>query len=478
MHVSEHFKLNRHQGELDFVDVDVVGDVALFVDPRALRLLPTEWGQECVSLVQNFFRTVLREVGKGNDQTAIRLLGGLTEPNETHLGLSRGKARGTGLGPGLARETWEALSQSQAAQSGLLVDLEDTALLVEGISRDRISDITTNIIRGPLIAYTQDVSRFYGIPLTPGVVSGAMWNPQRHVWESNLVDLPIGPGGRLLLVPKVIVRRKLDFDENEYFTHFVLPYMEQVELSANSGLVELLKNGKRRVFRKDQRKEYGQGKDTLVRLSRQYPDILKAYKKAKKKQPRAPLDHPDIADRVGGSDAAPDFDALLADVRAVKVGKAGATNYHRAVERLLAALFYPSLSNPDIEAEIHQGRKRIDIAYTNVAQAGFFNWVRLSYTAPSIFVECKNYKSDPANPELDQLGGRFGPSRGQIGLLVCRSFKDKDKFVQRCRDTALDQRGYIVPLDDEDLADLVEARGPVAGEGEFKLLLDRFRLLI
>jgi hypothetical protein len=477
MRVSEHFGLKRHQGELDFVDVDVVGDVRLFVDPRALRLLPTEWGKECVSLVQNYFRTVLGEIKKGNDQTAIRLLSGLTEPNETHLGLSTAHARGTGLGPGLARDTWEALSQSNAAQSGLLVDLEDTALLVEGISRDRVSDITTNIIREPLIAYTQDVARYYGIPLKQGVVSGALWNPQRHEWWVDHVELPMGPRGRIILVPKAIVRRKLDFDQNEYYTHFVLPFMEQVELSANSGLVDLLKNGNRRVLRKKQRKSYGQGKDTLVRLSRQYPEILKQYKKAKKKDPRPPLDHPDIAGQVGGSDSAPDFAALLTDLKAIPTGKVAAEDYHRAVERLLTALFYPALSNPDIEYEIHQGRKRIDIAYTNVATDGFFNWVGKHYTAPSIFVECKNYKGDLANAELDQLGGRFGPSRGEVGLLVCRSFKDKDRFLQRCRDTAQDQRGYIVVLDDDDLAELVEARGPLVGEGEFKPLLDRFRAL-
>lgn len=86
-----------------------------------------------------------------------------------------------------------------------------------------------------------------------------------------------------------------------------------------------------------------------------------------------------------------------------------ATDYHRAVEALLSALFYPSLAYPDVEQEIHEGRKRIDISYMNIAQRGFFHWVADHYSAPHIYVECKNYKGDPANPELDQLAGRFRP---------------------------------------------------------------------
>ena len=54
MRVSEYFKLNQDQPTLDFVNVDVNDDTEAFIDPRALRLLPSEWGNQCVSIIQDF----------------------------------------------------------------------------------------------------------------------------------------------------------------------------------------------------------------------------------------------------------------------------------------------------------------------------------------------------------------------------------------------------------------------------------------
>jgi hypothetical protein len=170
--VSKYYKLNRTQPTLDFVDVDIVGDIRVFIDPRAIRLLPSQWGDECVSLVQNFFRTVLVAIHEGQHGQARALLSVLREPNETHLGLSRGKSRGRGLGRESVKDVWKALTKSEAVKSGLLEDLEDTILMIEGVSSDIISDITTNIIRQPLIHYTQNMASYYGIPLEQEVNSG------------------------------------------------------------------------------------------------------------------------------------------------------------------------------------------------------------------------------------------------------------------------------------------------------------------
>jgi hypothetical protein len=474
--VSDYFKLGRTQPTLDFVDVDVFGDARVFVDPRALRLLPSIWGDECVSLIQHFFGVVLAAIRGRQDERARQLLGTLREPNETHLGISRARARGRALGRESARDVWDALRGSDAVESGLLEDLEDAILMVEGVSSDIISDIATNIIRQPLITYTRDAAALYGIPLTPDVASGPLWDPSRSEWFTEYTELPTTEWGKLLLVPKVIVRRRMDYDADEYYNDYLLEHLRSVELDANSELVQLLKSGNRRVTKKDLAGKYGRGKSTIVRETRNWPQVLRQYRSDKSKHFQPPLDHRDLAESEGTPP--PDWDALLRVLADVPPGAEAFGAYEKAIEALLSALFYPSLSHPQLQRKIHDGRKRIDLSYTNAASEGFFSWVAQHYSAPHIFVECKNYEGDPGNPELDQLSGRFSPSRGRVGILACRIMRDKALFLQRCRDTAQDQRGFILALDDADLRELVDERKGSFGRPPYRLLRERFDKLV
>jgi hypothetical protein len=476
MRVSKYFRLGRNQATLDFVDVDVEGDARLFVDPRALRLLDSDWGHLCVSLIQDFFKTVLDSIHRGNHERARLLLSTLREPNETHLGLSKGKARGRALGTESAAEVWEALSKSDAVATGLLEDLEDTILLVPGISSDIVSDMATNIMRGPLIAYTQDVCSYYEIPVTEGIDSGPVWDPEEKDWHSNFTPLPITRSGKLLLVPKAIVRKRMDYNEDEYFNYYILAYLREKELSANTELVQLLKNGKMRVTKKDLVAKYGSGKEVALRYTIENPRLLQNYRRLKLNEYQTPLDHGDLVDYAG--DASPDWDMLFNAVSAIPSGREDASRYEKAIESLLTALFYPNLTNPRLQHEIHSGRKRIDITYTNTASSEFFKWLATHYNAPYVFIECKNYASDPANPELDQLSGRFSVDRGRFGILVCRSLDDRHLIDQRCKDTANDGRGFIIAFDDSDLRVMCAERKANALAEEYLSIKAKYEALI
>jgi hypothetical protein len=174
----------------------------------------------------------------------------------------------------------------------------------------------------------------------------------------------------------------------------------------------------------------------------------------------------------------PNWDDLLNQAINVAAGRSSATEYEEAIEGLFSALFYPSLAHPQVQHEIHNGRKRIDITYTNLALKGFFFWLSTNYPAMHVFVECKNYGREIGNPELDQLSGRFSPSRGQFGILACRTFENKELFIQRCIDTAKDQRGYIIPIDDEDLQELTALKKAYDDRGEYFFFKRRFDRLI
>jgi hypothetical protein len=472
--VSQHYKLNRTQAVLDFVDVDIACDIPVFVDPHALRLFRTEWGEECIHLVRSFFEHILGCIKEGKHDRAKRLLSELREPNEVHLGLSKGKSRGRALGKESAVKVWDALQRSEAVRSNLLEDLEDSILLIEGISSDIISDITVNLIRGPLIEYTARCCDHYGIPMKDGVDSGPLWDAEECQWHQEYVQLPVAKGLRLMLVPKVIVRRKLEYDSDEYYRNYILEYLRSQELSANSELVQLLKNGKKRITNKELSQKYGKGKGFIVAQTLLHPELLARYRQFKGRSPQSALTHEGLAELKGGK--AVDWPALIGRIDGIVPGKEDAGDFEKAIEEIMSALFYPSLVWPKVQVDLHEGRKRVDITYSNAASAGFFRWLSLNYQAPYIFIECKNYSKDLGNPELDQIQGRFSPNRGKVGIIVCRSFQDKALFLKRCKDTAQDQRGFILALDDADVKALTaEVKN---GSQEFTILKEQFQALV
>lgn len=480
MRVSEHYDLGRTQPTLDFVDVDIETDLPVFLDPKAIRVQDSEWSHDAVGMLTSFFNEILEAIRTGSDDRVKLLLGRLSEPNETHLGFSVGPSRGRGLGGIGAMKVADMLSGSLAARTGLLADLEDSSMLIPGIGPDIVSDITTHVIRGALIGYTQRAASYYGIGLV-NQHSGPIWNPDILDWQEGMVDAPRAGGDLLLLVPRSIVRASMVMNKDRYYNRFLAPRLEIIEIDAGSELVRTLKNGSIKVDRHLLAKKYPKDKLAIVKYTQQFPDALPQYKSSISRSSTPPPGHYDLRSAIGTP--VPDYAKLLEGVRAIAPGAAGATIYHRAAEKLLTAIFYPYLGNMRLEHEIHDGRKRIDITYDNIAALGTFFWLNTSYRAPTIPVECKNYVGDVANNELDQISGRFGDRRGWIGMIVCRKFKDKKLFLNRCRDTARDGRGYILALDDEDLSELVDERiANMLKDGQevarFQLIRSRFDDLI
>lgn len=476
MKFSEYFNLNRNQPYLDFVDIPLHTDLPVFLEPAAIKSLVSPWGNELSSLLQTFFDTVLRLIRSGDHTKAQQLLSSLNERNEFHLGYSTGQSQGHGFGSGSAGTVWDALSKSNAAVTGLLKDLEDTALLIPGIGTDMISDAVCNIIRGPLIKYTQDMCVYYGIPLTPDIASGPVWNPQDERWDESLIPLPMTDYGKAILVPKILVRQRLTCKYDEYYRHYILPEMQHEHLKARSSLVEVLTDGSERVTKKALIEKYGNNKLAVVEQTRIRPNILQEYKDQKAATPSKPLTQEQLCE-VEVSDP-PNLDPLLEGLKQLATGQDTAGKYEDIIEKILSVIFYPSLCNPKKQHKIHGGRKRIDITYTNEAKSGFFYWLSMHYPCPLVFVECKNYGKEAGNPDIDQLAGRFSPSRGQVGLLICRTLENKGLMYQRCTDTAKDRRGYMLALDDEDIFSLVETYKSDTEDQTLELLRELWARLI
>ena len=479
MRVSEFYGLGLTQPSFEFLDVDIERDTRVFLDPHVFKGMNLAWAEECVSLIQDFFQEVLNCISNGDKPRGLHLLGYLHESNEFHLGLSKEFSQGAGISAGLSNSLWDSLSSSEAVTSGLISDLEDSSLFIKGIGHDRISDATINIVRSQLIQFTQETCKEFNIPMINSVDSGPMWDRRIKKWVHKLTELPIPnfDTGKLILVPKSVVRRRGNFDPDKYLRNFVLPYLQEENLRVMSPLVQFNKSNQAHVTKKSILDSTPMStKELNLETTMKNEDLLFKFKSQRRST--EPLDHEKIAELTGSPK--PLWDKLLASVLSIEPGSKFATDYHRAVQALLTALFYPALDMPLCEVNINEGRKRIDIRYVNVAESGFFHWIinHQKISAAQVIVEAKNYNEKLSNPEFDQLTGRFSPFRGKVGLLCYRGYQDdKEIVLKRCRDAALDERGFVLALDDSDLVKLVRARQ--SGEGTlFDFLLKRFNELI
>src|SRR5690606_17632333 len=133
---------------------------------------------------------------------------------------------------------------------------------------------------------------------------------------------------------------------------------------------------------------------------------------------------------------------------------------HKIAYDNLIHIFGERTSNPIMEQEINEGRKRIDIVFNNSDKKGFFHSLNSVHKVqcPKIIVECKNYGKEIGNPEVDQINGRLNSKRGRFGIIICRDIENKPRLIARCKDLMNDNGNYIIALDDHDILTLLESR--------------------
>jgi len=461
MLISQIFKLNKQQPELDFVDVNVDNDIRLFIDPYYLANRTDPWCLEVSETIRNYFQNLIDKL-RAKDKEAIQLLSYLHEPNETCLGLSQGKPSGRGVGSHDMANIYESLSKSKAVQTGIISDIEDCHIFVEGFGKDKLSDMTTGIIRRHLIKYTQQQAMLNGFDLRQGTPSGFFWDPELSRWNNEYTEMLVIDNRKILLVPKGIVSFSTGYTPDKYYNKFVLDYLRNDLSSLKPILIQQRKNGQPYVTKKSLRIEYPYSKEFLHDFTQRNPKIFNDFRRKAKNDYRQtenyelhPCDIPQLTEY------------LIEQLCAIAVGPENATQYHRLIAGILELIFYPDLMFPYIEQEIDQGRKRIDIVFNNASKEKFFYDLHSikKIHCPYIFIECKNYSSDPKNPEIDQLIGRFSTTRGIFGLLLCRQIKDLDLFIERCKDTLKNGHGLIIPLIDSDIMSILDDIGKTAKVG-------------
>lgn len=454
MKISEHFNLGKSQYELDFVDIDTDEDIPLFLDPYYISKCDFPFAQKAYASIRSYFEYLLALLRAENYEKAEDIFSYLGETNDICFGLSEGKPRGHGMGPSDTPRIFANLIKSGAVKTGYMEDIEDFRLFVPNVDKDKVSDMTANIIKKHLLDYTEEQCKLNNITLMDDIPSGYYWSAETRRWENRYVRRLVVDEHPILLVPKRIASYKVLYVPSEYKQHFVLNFLQEEHMSSHTGLVRQYNDGVEYVTKKDI--EYAEGKMDkayLLRFTEAHPEVFKNFKE-KVIQNYNPLSG-NVLEEIQLEDVCT---YLAGSLRKIRPGRDEASAYHNLMIGILELLFYPNLSTPIKEAEINEGRKRIDIAFNNTAQKDFFYTLPNSSKLPcsNILVECKNYSREIANPELDQMAGRFSPNRGRVGIVVCRNIDNQELFLQRCSDTLRDDRGLIIPLTDVDIIQALE----------------------
>lgn len=274
--ISVHYKLGSQQPNLNFVDIVLNRDNLLFIDPRLIEASEDFEIKKMQPYIEAFWGELIRRVRSKDVKKIYSILSGLKEPHETRLGYSFSKASGNSVASKLKPKIIDAITRNKAVQSGVLSHFSDVELFIEDISSDRISDITTKIVKSVLIEYTQEQCRLHGILMTT-VKQDDIFDKEKFKWIRKECELPIYYGKPVIFVPKGIVRLENGAGSNiSCFYRYAVRHFIQHDLSMMEDVSPSGKDGQ--ILLKDVKAEYPLSKDSLTNWGIKYGKLLVDYK--------------------------------------------------------------------------------------------------------------------------------------------------------------------------------------------------------
>lgn len=281
---TEYYGIVKKQEEVPFLDIYVNADRCMFLDPAKLLKYDDNMSNNMQNKVTEYFRRLLKYIKEGRKKEGLKLLDCLGEAKEIHLGYAVNGFYGKAVGKIKSQYIYERLSQSKAVQSGMLKDLEESALFVKGIDKDIISDMTAMICKDELIKFTQEQCYFFNIPMEEQKI-GRIWL-EIGQWISVTTKLPIYNGTPIILIPKRYVTKIMTLDSRDFYRNEVLTSVQDDLMRADQGLVKILKNGEKQciVTKKELKNsvKYRFSKELIFEEVQEKPELLRLYRNRKK----------------------------------------------------------------------------------------------------------------------------------------------------------------------------------------------------
>lgn len=195
--------------EIDCFDPILVADTELFVDPFAVFDETQGFFKGSYEKMMHFFNEAFKLAAQSNrDKTTLsykKLESMMMFPEINELGLGYSDSNsGSGASKHFRDQIIDAIYYSIGQGLKEYKHFEEIGIFEDGIGCDRISDITCNIIKEEIIAYTQSVCKVCNIPLVQTKMRHIQFDFLNLRWIDGNVDLPLNKYKNrcVLLVPQ------------------------------------------------------------------------------------------------------------------------------------------------------------------------------------------------------------------------------------------------------------------------------------
>ncbi len=215
MFFSEYFEVEPTKIEkYGAVDISFVCDLPLFIDPMLIFNSEKEEYKELHESIIRYFHFLYKKASEGLIRKDISAWFEFNEVPNNWLGYATSGNKGAALGKQYGQFLYEnirfAISTSNITRSS---HIEKIMLLYEGSGKDKISDLTVNLIKGYLCNYTETFAKSNIDPkyLKSFFVEKARFNYETESFVSEEYLLPCitnekGKKEYVLLTPKDMLR--------------------------------------------------------------------------------------------------------------------------------------------------------------------------------------------------------------------------------------------------------------------------------
>ncbi len=273
MNVSDFFKIGKGHANMDFVDVYVNGDVALFIDPCLIETVSDDFCKNAKIVLVDYFDAFYKLYHtKATYQVKHDFFSHAHELNYTKLGYGNGNNGKAKTAEGMI-DTFSDVERLMDKKIDMCHAI-DLPIFIENFAEDCMSDMITNILFKNLNEFTIQQCKKYGVQTQKSDNEHYYWDVSSHNWEKYQGEYLVIDKKIIVLVPKNIVRNKYFYSAGQYFSSVIVERAreEKAMYDAKGKKIPPQKGSIEKELLENVNK-----KQAIVRETAEHPDCLKRY---------------------------------------------------------------------------------------------------------------------------------------------------------------------------------------------------------